>query len=114
MKQKAALIAATGVLAFVGLAATPAVSTESGVSVGVEQAAAQNVKKAGDNTADLIGGILGPLLLVLIGAVAIYAFIKREMGIMLGAILAGLVAGLFIFEPKTAEDVITGAWKAIF
>lgn len=99
--------------------ATPTIGAGEPVSFGVEQAHAQkagggNVSKAGDNAADLITDIVGPVLIVLIGVVAIAAFMQRNTGLAITAAIVGLIAGLFIFAPSSAEDAYKDIYKAIF
>jgi hypothetical protein len=72
------------------------------------------VEQAGDNAADLISDLVGPLLLVLIGVVAIGAFIQRNVGLAISATLVGLVAGLFIFDPGSAESAFKDVYDAVF
>jgi len=107
--RRTAVIAATALL--LALAA-PA-------GFGVERAEAQkagggSVSRAGDNAADLITEIVGPVLIVLIGVVGIGAFMQRNTGLAISAALVGLIAGLFIFAPGSAEDVYRDIYKAIF
>ena len=73
-----------------------------------------NISKAGDNASDLVTSIVGPLLIVAIGCVAVVAFMSRNMGMAVGAVACGLVAGLFVFEPSSAQDAFQGVYKAIF
>jgi type IV secretory pathway VirB2 component (pilin) len=72
------------------------------------------VERAGDNAADLISTLVGPLLIVLIGVVAIGAFIQRNVGLAVSATLVGLIAGLFIFDPNSAESAFKDVYEAIF
>ncbi len=72
------------------------------------------VERAGDNAADLISDLVGPLLIVLIGVVAIGAFIQRNVGLAVSATLVGLIAGLFIFDPGAAESTFKDVYEAIF
>jgi hypothetical protein len=73
-----------------------------------------SVKKAGDNAADLLSGLVGPLLIVGIGVVGVVAFVTRNVGLLIGAVACGLVAGLFVFAPDSAEDAFNGVYKAVF
>jgi len=72
------------------------------------------VEQAGDNAADLISNLVGPMLIVLIGVVAVGAFIQRNVGLAISATLVGLIAGLFIFEPNAAESAFKDVYEAIF
>ncbi len=72
------------------------------------------VSHAGQRLADLLAGWLGPLLLVLVGAVGIAAFLQRNIAMAVSAVVAGLIAGLFIFDPHGAESAFRGIYQAIF
>lgn len=72
------------------------------------------VEQAGDNAADLISDLVGPLLLVLIGVVAIGAFVQRNAGLAISATVVGLLAGLFIFDPGSAESAFKDVYEAVF
>lgn len=115
MRRTAAITASALLLAV----AAPAVGADGPVGFGVEQAQAQkagggSVSQAGDNAADLISDIVGPVLIVLIGVVAIAAFMQRNTGLAITAAIVGLIAGLFIFAPSSAEDAYKDIYKAIF
>lgn len=73
-----------------------------------------NVSKAGDNASDLISGIVGPILIVIVGVVAIVAMVQRQMSLAVGAGLCALFAGWFLFSPDTVETTFNGVYKAIF
>lgn len=99
--------------------AAPAPSTTGAVAVGPEPAHAQKqgggqVSKAGENAADLITDIVGPFLIVMIGVVAVGAFVQRNTGLAITAALVGLVAGLFIFAPDSAENAYRDIYRLIF
>ena len=115
MKRIAAIAATALLLALAG----PAVGPERPVGFGVERAEAQkagggSVSRAGDNAADLIREIVGPVLIVLIGVVGIGAFMQRNTGLAITAAIVGLIAGLFIFAPGSAEDAYRDVYRAIF
>lgn len=74
----------------------------------------ESVRQVGDNVADLISDNLGPLLIVLIGAVGIAAFMARSIGQVVMIVIGGLFAGLFIIEPSGAESLFKGIYNAIF
>jgi hypothetical protein len=114
MKRTAAIAATALLLAL----AAPAMRAEGPVGFGVERAQAQkagggSVSRAGDNAADLISGLVGPVLIVLIGVVGIGAFMQRNTGLAISAALVGLIAGLFIFAPQSAEDAFRDIYRAI-
>ncbi|MEK6328351.1 MAG: hypothetical protein AABM66_12635 [Actinomycetota bacterium] len=114
--RRTAAIAATALLLAL---APPAVGADGPLGFGVERAEAQkagggSVSRAGDNAADLITDIVGPVLIVLIGVVAIGAFMQRNTGLAISAAIVGLIAGLFIFAPGSAEDAYRDIYKAIF
>jgi len=92
--------------AIAAMAPSPASAQKGGGGGGVEQ--------AGDNAADLISNLVGPLLIVLIGVVAIGAFVQRNVGLAISATLVGLIAGLFIFDPGTAESAFKDVYEAVF
>lgn len=94
------------IAAFVALIAPASAAAQKSGGSGVEQ--------AGDNAADLIANVVGPILLVLIGVVAVGAFLQRNVGIAISAALIGLIAGLFIFDPGAAESAFKGVYDAIF
>jgi hypothetical protein len=115
MRRTAAITATALLLAL----AAPALGAVGPFGFGVERAQAQkagggNVSRAGDNAADLITEIVGPVLIVLIGVVAIGAFMQRNTSLAISAALVGLIAGLFIFAPGSAEDAYRDIYRAIF
>jgi dipeptide/tripeptide permease len=116
VRKQIAVLALAAVVGFGGLAAAPAASTDVGV-VAIEQAEAApgggNVKKIGDNTADLASEILVPILIVVIGAIAIVGLVKREAGMVIAAVGMGLVAGFFLIGPKEVVDTFEGVYKAV-
>ena len=90
-----------------------------GVALAWAQAAYGGVKsggevsRLGDNTANLVSGIVGPVLLVAIGAIAFIAMVRREAGLAIAAIGVGLLAGLFIYAPDTAQQTFQGIYQAL-
>jgi hypothetical protein len=74
----------------------------------------ESATKVGDNIADLISDNLGPLLIVLIGAVGIGAFMARSISQLVMIVLGGLFAGVFIIEPSAAESLFKSVYDAIF
>lgn len=115
MRRTAAIAAAALLLAL----AVPVTGADGPVGFGVERAQAQkagggDVSRAGDNAADLITDLVGPVLIVLIGVVGIGAFIQRNTGLAISAAMVGLIAGLFIFSPGSAEEAYRDIYRAIF
>jgi hypothetical protein len=110
-------IALVGVLAV--SAAAPAVGE---VAIGTELAEAQKpgggggntASKAGENLADLISDMVGPVLVVLVGVFALLAFSQRSIGMAITAVIVGLFAGLFILDPKSAEDMFKDVYDSVF
>lgn len=104
--------------------AAPAASVLVGGAVGVEvgtaaaeaaprASGASSAKRAGDKSADLIRGWVGPLLIALIGVFALVALAKREVGMAVSAALIGLIAGFFVFAPESVETLFKGIYDAI-
>jgi hypothetical protein len=88
------------------------------LGVWAAEAAAQGrgggrVERLGENTADLLAEILGPVLIILVAVAGLYAFIKREIGIAVTAAAIAVFLGLFVFAPETAESLIKGFWQQI-
>lgn len=75
---------------------------------------AQSARQVGGNAAELISDNLGPMLIVLIGAVGISAFMARSIGQAVTIVVGGLFAGLFILEPSGAESLFKSIYDAIF
>lgn len=73
-----------------------------------------NIEKAGDNASDLIGGIAAPILITIVGVVAIVAMVQRQMSLAIGAGLCALFAGWFLMNPDSVETTFDGVYKAIF
>lgn len=73
-----------------------------------------SISRAGDNASNLISGIVGPILIVLVGVVAIVAMIQRQVSLAIGAGLCALFAGWFLFSPASVETAFNGIYKAIF
>lgn len=71
------------------------------------------VDRLGEKTADLFAEILGPVIIVLVAVVGLYAFMKREIGIAVTAAAIAIFLGLFVFAPETAESLIKGFWQRI-
>lgn len=72
-----------------------------------------DVQRLGDRTADLLQDILGPLLIVLVAAGGVVAFIKRDVGIAVTLAAVALFLGLFVFAPKEAQGLIEDFWRQI-
>lgn len=88
------------------------------LGLGLEEALAQksggNVEQVGDNTADFLQTIIGPLLLVVVGVFAFLALLRREAGLAIFAMGVGLVSGFFIYDPDSAEAAFRGIYNALF
>lgn len=119
MRRRIGLLAVSAVTALLGSGLVPTTYTAAlgtGI-VGVEEASAQksggNVDRLGDNAADLFSDILGPIIIVMVAAVGLYAFMKREIGIAMTAAATALFLGLFVFAPETAQRLIEGFWKKV-
>lgn len=76
--------------------------------------AGSSIERAGENAADLLSGIVGPVLIVMIGVIAVSALVRREVGMAVSAAIVGLIGGLFVFAPDQAEAAFLGIYKAIF
>jgi hypothetical protein len=74
----------------------------------------QSARQIGDNVAELISENLGSLLIVLIGAVGVSAFMARSIGQVVMIVIGGLFAGMFILEPSAAESLFKAVYDAIF
>ena len=74
----------------------------------------QSAEKVGGNLAELISDNLAPLLIVLIGAVGMAAFMARSIGQVVMIVVGGLFAGAFIIEPSAAETLFKSIYDAIF
>lgn len=113
-----------GLTVLVGLLAVPAVAPVSGSAGAVEQAYAQKVvtkagskgsaSKVGDRAADLLRGWLGPILIALLGAITMVAFMKREIGLAITVLVIAVLAGLPIFAPGPTESMLKGIYNAVF
>ena len=101
-------ISGCGLAAVLAVALTEAQAAYAGVKSGGQ------VQRLGDNTANLVSSIIGPVLLVAIGAIAFIAMIRREAGLAIAAIGVGLLAGLFIYTPETAQQTFQGIYQALF
>ncbi len=104
MRSRTVVLASAA--AVVALAPEIATAQKGGGGGGVEQ--------AGDNAADLISSLVGPLLIVLIGVVAVGAFVQRNVGLAISATVVGLIAGLFIFDPGSAESAFKDIYQTVF
>jgi hypothetical protein len=106
-------------LSLVAPAASVSVGGTGGPEIGTAAAeaapssGASSAKRAGDKSADLIRGWVGPLLIALIGVFALVALAKREVGMAVSAALIGLIAGFFVFAPESVETLFKGIYDAI-
>lgn len=119
MRRTLAVVAIAVLGAFAVSAAAPAVGV---IDVAPELAEAQKpgggggntASKAGDNLAELISDIVGPVLVVLVGVFGLLAFTQRSIGMAVTAVIVGLFAGLFILDPKSAEDMFKDVYDSVF
>lgn len=123
MKRRSifAVVATALLLSF--SAAAPTLSTVAVPGVGIEQAQAQKkgkggggankLSKSGEKGADLISGIVGPLMIALIGVICLVALIQRQVGMAVGAAAVGVLSGFFTFAPSSVESVIKGFWNTL-
>jgi LytS/YehU family sensor histidine kinase len=75
--------------------------------------AAANTRQVGQHAADLLSGWLKPLIMAVAGAWCVVAIVKREVGVAIVTALAALIAGLFVIDPKQAQALFEGIYKAI-
>jgi hypothetical protein len=120
-KRIAAVLGIAGVSLAVVTAAPAAVAPGplTGPLISIETAAAQkegngSASKVGDRTADLFSSILVPVLFVVIGAFALVALAKREVGMAVSAVAIGLIAGLFLLAPEQVETTFRSVYSSIF
>jgi hypothetical protein len=73
-----------------------------------------NISKAGDNASSLIGDIAAPVLITVVGVIAIAAMIQRQMSLAVGAGACALFAGWFLMSHDSVETTFNGVYKAIF
>lgn len=101
-----------------GVTAVALLAASALLGVGLETALAQksggSVEQVGDNTADFLQTIIGPLLLVVVGVFAFLALLRREAGLAIFAMGIGLVSGFFIYDPDSAEAAFRGIYNALF
>jgi hypothetical protein len=114
------LIAALAVSALISIAgpadANPGAAVLSGPTLASAQKAAKGAGSAdqvGQNAADLASGILVPILVVAIGAIALVALTRREVGMAISVVLIGLIAGWFLMAPDSVERVFKGVYERI-
>lgn len=118
MKRTLALV----VVAVIGLSVVSAALPVGGVDGGPELAQAQKpgggggnkAERSGENLAELISDIVGPVLIVLVGVIGLLAFAQRSMAMVVTALIVGLVTGLFILQPESAESVFQSVYRTIF
>lgn len=120
-KRIAAVLGIAGLSLGVALAAPAAVAPGPITSpmVSIDQADAQkdgdgSASKVGERTADLFSSILVPVLFVVIGAFALVALAKREVGMAVSAVAIGLVAGFFLLAPEQVEATFRSIYSSIF
>lgn len=120
-KRIAAVLGIAGVSLAVATAAPAAdVSAPLSALTSIESASAQkgegngSASKVGERTADLLGSILVPILFVVIGAFALVALAKREVGMAVSAVAIGLISGLFLLSPESVETTFKSVYTSIF
>lgn len=120
VKGLAALVALSLVVSAVALPAPSSAAPRFSRSVEAGQAGPKGgsggsrAEQAGENAAELLQGWLGPLLLILIGALAVVALLQRNVGMAVSVAMIGLIGGLFIFSPGDAEALFKGIYDALF
>lgn len=70
-------------------------------------------ERVGENAADLASDILVPILIVAVGAIALVALMRREVGMAISVALIGLIAGWFLMAPDSVERVFKGVYERI-
>jgi hypothetical protein len=122
MKKRIAAVIGIAVVALAVAAAAPAVDARAPTGipvVSIDSAAAQkggdgSASKVGERTANLLESILVPVMIVLIGAFALIALAKREVGMAVSVIAIGLIAGLFLLAPEQVETTFKSVYTSIF
>jgi hypothetical protein len=123
MRKRIAAVIGIAAVSLAGAAAAPATGSHpvAGPSplVSVEKAAAQkggegNASKVGERTARLVESVLVPVMIVLIGAFALVALGRREVGMAVSVIAIGLIAGLFLLAPERVETTFKSIYTSIF
>jgi hypothetical protein len=122
MRKRILLVVAATASALAVGAALPPVQAEVGpVPAVTERAEAQSkaggggarAEDVGGNAAQLLQGWIGPLLLIFIGVLACVALFTRNVGMAFSVAIIGLIAGLFIFAPESAESLFRDIYDAI-
>ena len=122
MKKPIAAVLGIAVVSLAVAVAAPAAVAPGPITsplVSVDQAEAQkegdgSASKVGERTADLFSSILVPVLFVVIGAFALVALAKREVGMAVSAVGIGFVAGLFLLAPEQVEATFRSVYSSIF
>lgn len=95
--------------------APPAITGEAEAQAGPKGGSGgSRAENVGGNAADLLQGWIAPLLLIFIGVLAFVALFTRNVGMAVSATVIGLIAGLFIFSPDSAETTFRNIYDAIF
>ena len=95
--------------------ALPAVAEEAEAQADAKGGSGgSRAENVGGNAADLLQGWIGPLLLIFIGVLAFVALFTRNVGMAVSAMMIGLISGLFIFAPDSAETTFKNIYDAIF
>lgn len=117
MRRTLALVA-IALMGAVGLSLAAPIATVTGPEIAAAQkpggSGGGSASKAGENAADLISSLVGPVLIVLVGVFALLAFSQRSIGMAVTAVIVGLFGGLFIIEPDSAETLFKDIYRSIF
>ncbi|PPA68688.1 hypothetical protein [Jeotgalibacillus proteolyticus] len=68
----------------------------------------------GENIQSWFGVQIGALLLVVIGAVAIYFLMKREFSKFVGFAVFSMIVGVFVFSPDNVVGLGERLWSTVF
>jgi hypothetical protein len=119
-KRIAAVIGIAAVSLAVASAAPAADAPTVTPLVSIGKAAAQkgggngSASRVGERTARLLESVLVPVMIVLIGAFALVALARREVGMAVSVIGIGLIAGLFLLAPEQVESTFKSIYASIF
>jgi hypothetical protein len=123
MKKRIAAVLGIAAVSLLVVAAAPAPDAEVPVGahlVSIDSAAAQkggrdgSASRVGERTANLLESVLVPVMIVLIGAFALVALARREVGMAVSVIGIGLIAGLFLLAPEQVETTFKSIYTSIF
>lgn len=83
-------------------------------ALGQKPGGPSSAEDVGGNLAELISDNLGPMLIVLIGAVGIGALMARSIGQMVMVVVGGLFIGFFLLEPSAGESLFNSIYDIVF